>query len=253
MKGKNAYRKLIIRLARVLFLVSVLALWSFTARQNYKSQCQEYIDVKIDYNNNLSFIDRADVLEILNRHLDAPLPGRALSDISTGDMEQWLEANPWIARAGAFFDMHGNLHIDIVQKEPVVRVIHNNGVSYYLDKSGTLLPLSGKFTARVPVATGFPGKMLPEQERNRLLRLALYLHNREFLRAFTEQIAWTEEGYVLIPKIGDQYVVIGDTGRLNEKFRNLRAFYRHVASTQGWNRYQRIDLRFKDQIVCTKR
>mgnify|MGYP000956836569 FL=1 len=38
-----------------------------------------------------------------------------------------------------------------------------------------------------------------------------------------------------------------------KKFRNLRAFYLQGLNNVGWNKYEKISLRFDNQVICTKR
>ena len=51
----------------------------------------------------------------------------------------------------------------------------------------------------------------------------------------------------------DALIVIGDDQRLEEKFTNLLAFYREKLNAGGWNNYSQISLKYKDQVVCTKK
>jgi cell division protein FtsQ len=44
--------------------------------------------------------------------------------------------------------------------------------------------------------------------------------------------------------------VIGDTNNIPEKFEKLTDFYVDGLNHVGWNKYQIIDLKYKNQIVC---
>ena len=54
------------------------------------------------------------------------------------------------------------------------------------------------------------------------------------------------------PKIGDQKIRLGKAQNIESKLDNLRTFVEEVVPYQGWEVCQMIDLRFKDQIVCTR-
>jgi len=40
---------------------------------------------------------------------------------------------------------------------------------------------------------------------------------------------------------------------LNEKFENLRSFMQIALPREGWDHYSFINLKYKNQIVCTKK
>ena len=54
-------------------------------------------------------------------------------------------------------------------------------------------------------------------------------------------------------KVGDQVIELGDTTNLENKFADLLAFYRNGMPRAGWDAYSKISLKFKDQVVCTKK
>ena len=59
--------------------------------------------------------------------------------------------------------------------------------------------------------------------------------------------------FELVPRVGSQRILLGDGSALEQRFEKLRLFYRDGMPKADWRRYAKIDLRFADQIVCTKR
>lgn len=55
----------------------------------------------------------------------------------------------------------------------------------------------------------------------------------------------------LIPRIGSHTIIFGKAEDIDIKFRKLKAMYR-VFNKIGWNLYKSINLKFKDQVICTK-
>ncbi|MBS1689581.1 MAG: hypothetical protein JSS96_12715, partial [Bacteroidetes bacterium] len=49
----------------------------------------------------------------------------------------------------------------------------------------------------------------------------------------------------------NQRILLGDTARLAEKFDNLFLFYKNILNRVGWDKYETLDLRFKDQVVAS--
>jgi cell division protein FtsQ len=52
--------------------------------------------------------------------------------------------------------------------------------------------------------------------------------------------------------VGGQVIEFGSTENMEEKFRNLRAFYDQVMTPHNWNKYNRIILKFNNQVIAKK-
>jgi cell division protein FtsQ len=73
------------------------------------------------------------------------------------------------------------------------------------------------------------------------------------LNALIEQIYVLSNGKIqLVTKAGSHLVQFGDTTDAAEKLENLKYFYKYGLVKTGWNKYGKINLEFKNQIVCTK-
>jgi hypothetical protein len=64
---------------------------------------------------------------------------------------------------------------------------------------------------------------------------------------------WREPELVLIPRAGDHRILLGrlDGGEA-ERLEKLRRFYLEGLWHEGWNRFAQIDIRYRDQVVCTE-
>ena len=56
-----------------------------------------------------------------------------------------------------------------------------------------------------------------------------------------------------MPKIGDQVIILGDGENINKKFKKLEIFYKKAMPKEGWNSYKSINLKYKNQVVATKK
>jgi cell division protein FtsQ len=92
--------------------------------------------------------------------------------------------------------------------------------------------------------------------------LADFIRHHEFWNAQVQQVFVNASGEMeLIPRVGNHTIVLGDLEggqagyekEMEEKFNKLFLFYREGLSKQGWDKYNTINLTFKDQIVCTKK
>ena len=58
---------------------------------------------------------------------------------------------------------------------------------------------------------------------------------------------------MMVPKVGDHVIELGTIDDLDNKFSNLLTFYLNGMPRAGWNTYSKISLKFKGQVVCTKK
>lgn len=202
------------------------------------------------------------LLEKLAASFTKPLESLSLNDIDIKRVEEVLEAQAFIADADAFVDDDLQLNIIVTQRVPLLRIIGESGQNYYLDEDGIRMPLSEKYTARVPVVTGnvmlwsdnFMGD--PTNQLYQLVELARLIREDEFLNALIEQIYINNNGeWVLAPKVGDQVIHLGryDKSGAENKLKRLKTFYRQGLPYEGWSKYKSFDLRYNDQVVARKR
>ncbi len=69
----------------------------------------------------------------------------------------------------------------------------------------------------------------------------------------TDPEKWREPHLELIPRAGNHTVVLGELdGTERERLENLRLFYRRTLWHEGWEAYSVINIKYQNQIVCTK-
>lgn len=203
-----------------------------------------------------SLVKSGDILNSITRSIGFRLEGLAIRELDVARLERMLEKDPLILRADVFVDARNNLHIRVKQRQPLMRVIDQNGFSYYLDKDGVQMPLSPHFSARVLVASGYIPPHVPdflERKRHTLKSLFLLAHDilsDPFFRDMIGQMYINNQGeIVLSPILGDQKILFGGYRDAREKLRNLKIFYKEALPYAGWRKYDFIDLRFRGQVV----
>ena len=219
------------------------------------NKCQG-VQVHISGVSNNFFIDKKDVEVIINRFTSGTARGRKLNDFRLRDMENALRKEIWIRDAQVYFDNNDQLQVEVEEREPIARVFAVNDYTFYIDSSMSILPLSEKFSARVPLFTGFPSdtKVLSKNDSALLAgirRISLLIAADSFLTAMIEQVDINAQlNFEMVPKIGNQLIIFGDAREAVQKFEKLKLFYRQVLAKAGWNRYNVIDLQYKDQVVA---
>jgi len=262
----NKIKKIFPWLTILLYLAIVLPL---TAAKRHEVMC-EGIKVKVLDENESFFIEEGDVLKMLKNRQDA-IVGININDIDINELEEILQLHPSIKTANVYRTLQGEVGIKITQRDPILRIINKKGQSFYIDEEGKIMPLSTKYTAHVLVASGninlsYSKIKMDQKEKigdnsvdnsNSLLldlyKLASYIYHDEFWNAQIEQIYVNKNDIELIPRVGSHVIVLGSIENYEAKFRNLKALYVQGLPRAGWNTYGKINLKYNNQVICTKR
>jgi len=234
----------------------VLLVAAITKRNN--ERCTS-IDININGVQNNFFIAKKDVVSILEKTNGGSIEKKPLHSINLSLMEAALQKNKWIKNAELFFDNNNILVVKITEREPIARIFTTSGLSFYIDSSLTRLPLSDKFSPRLPVFTDFPtdSNVLSKEDSNLIKdikALSEFINDSPFWMAQIDQIDITPgRTFDLIPKLGDQIIHFGNGQNHLEKFNNLLCFYKQVLTKIGWTHYSSISVQFKGQIVAVRR
>lgn len=264
------------KLLRILYILmwvvltgGLLTLVGFTTIEHNDTMCKSYF-VNINYGKADKLITNPDVDSIL-RAVHNPLKGQYLGDINIEKIESAVKRQPYVADADVYMYLDGTVEIDISQRQPVLRIYNTRNESFYLDGLGHLLPLNPSFSARVIIANGFINEPFSRKTcylvdsvrmkdsleygsvMNNLYKVATYIMKDRFFRAQIQQIYVNQNGEMeLIPRVGNHVILIGNADDLEEKFDKLFVFYRKGLSQTGWQKYNLINIKYKNQVVCSK-
>lgn len=255
----------------VLLIIGLVVSLGFVNKEQDSLLCKS-LDVKVNQEDDLYFLDKLDVAKLIYDRGDS-IVGQPKSSINIPELEKALNSHADIANAEVYISIDGEVKVEVKQRKPLIRIINVNGDSYYIDKEGKLMPLSDKYTAKVLVANGnilepFASRYMYSMEDikkdslanansmlDELFAMAKYITADKFWNAQVQQIYINKERDMeIVPMAGDQKIIFGDTSAMDEKFKKLMIFYQQGLNTTGWwDKYSTINLKFKNQIVCTKK
>lgn len=213
--------------------------------------------VAIHYNNCKKYhsVEEREILDlaITNRNIDIQHTPASRLDIHA--MEKTIMANPWIANAQVFIDNERILHMYVTQRIPVVRVFQQNGSSYYMDTTMSIIPLSSNYIYYSTVVANVPPVTTDSVSwalRRDIISLVRTIQADSFWSAQISHVIVDSPGmYELVPVLGDHKILFGDAMNAREKFNNLFAFYKNVLNRIGWDKYQVLDVRFDGQVIAS--
>lgn len=241
--------KKILNIVYFLVGVSLLIFLSLTSRENQSEIICNSLSISIETKGGLFFIDE-EMIEGLLLESEDSLLGKSFEDINIYLLEDFVEEHPNIEKAELYLALNGTLCVDVKQRKPIVRVFEEEQ-SYYLDSKTEPIPLSDKYSARVLQV--YWNEITPA--RKEILKTVLTaVEDDEFFKAQITALEFDENDELIIyPRVGDHKIILGEAQNIEEKFEKLKVFYRHGLENVGWNRYSHINLKFENQVVCTKR
>ena len=120
---------------------------------------------------------------------------------------------------------------------------------FYIDENGTKMPVSESYSARVPVFSGDYNEIT----KNSILKVLQAIDQDVFL---TKQIVGIEllsnGNFKLRNRAFDFEIDFGKPVNIHRKFANYKAFFQKAVRSQKMHEYNKINLRFTEQVVCTK-
>ena len=169
--------------------------------------------------------------------------------------ENTLNNNYFVDNAEIFPELNGMVYINLYQRIPVLRVMSNNNKSYYIDKNGKRMPVSYKYTTKSLVASGFIENSNPLLGVDKqLYEMALFINKDVFLSALIGQIYVKKDTeMLLVPKIGDFTIDFGNASNMENKFMKLKVLYLKILPFEGWNKYNNVIIKYKNQIIVNKK
>ena len=250
------WKKKIVQVSWLLLGVGTIVLFGAAMIKKNNKTCAD-LKIEITGAEEHLFIDEKDVKELITKNAD--LADKKVNEIDLKAIETELEKTAWVKNAELFFDNKQVLQVKIEERQPIARVFTMQGSSFYLDSAGIRLPLSDKMSARVTMFTNFPNdKLVMASSDSALLKgivkLGNYISADSFWRAQIEQVAITPQGtFEMIPTVGDQTILFGNADNMEDKFLNLYTFYKKAWLQYGMNSYEKLDVRFKNQVVAVKK
>jgi len=249
------WKKILMRTLWIMLGVATMVLFVMAWQEKDKKTIKD-IQIQIAGEETQLFINERDIKEMLKA--GGHIIGAKMSSLNLSAIEKTVAGNPWVKKAQIYYTNKQVLHVLIEERIPMSRIFTPGGASFYLDSTGLRLPLSEKVVARVPMFTGFPSdRPILSKPDSQLLKevvaLGKFLNKDSLWGAQIAQIDITPQAnFELVPVIGDHIISLGKATDLEAKFSRLQTFYKQAWMQKGVRFYERIDIRYKDQVVAIK-
>ena len=247
------WKAILITTTWVLCLSGLVVLMGLIEKEKATLVCK---DVRVLIPGTQNLIERAEIDHILLSN-SGKLVGREVKSINIQKLETALQANAFIRYAKVYADINGVLNVQILQREPILRIINIAGMDFYVDREGNKIPMSENFTANVLIANGliyedFNGKVdtLKSKLAKDLYKAAAFISADTLWNNQIEQLYVNQKNEIeMVPRVGNQKIILGDADSLKVKFSNLYVFYKKAMPRVGWATYKTINIKYTNQVI----
>ncbi len=265
--------KLLVKILLITLWIAIAAgvvvMMGFANEMHDVKKCKG-ITCRIDYRGVPPLMSGNDLIADINKKFGKP-QSKNIGEVDIAGINAFVKKNPYLENTDVMMTVEGDLLIRADQCIPIIKYFASDGQQHYIDRKGRIMPVNHAFPYKALIANGFIESPLPDgknifsvPDSNKLLRYnlkCLYgLHTiaeiivaDATLNALIEQVYISSQGKILlVTKAGSHVVQFGDTTDAAEKMENLKYFYEHGLVKAGWDKYSKLNLEYKNQIVCTK-
>jgi len=257
-------------LKNILWLVFVIAIFVVMGfiSSSKKNMVMGWPHIEINGFEDQVFLTKEDVKsKLFNQRLISE--NGTYSQLDIEKIESFLKQMHTVKSVDVFVNSGNDWEIKIELKRAIARLFNLDGSSCYLDKEGNLMPLSTNYTAHVVTINGYVNetdftKRVVDVINNDSLKtieilddlyaISNYVCLDNFLVSQITHIYVNEnKEFELIPRVGNQRIIFGDATKIEGKFKKLNVFYKEGINHAGWENYDTINIKYTNQVVCSKR
>tara|TARA_B100001250_G_C19773134_1_gene778198 strand:- start:985 stop:1704 length:720 start_codon:yes stop_codon:yes gene_type:complete len=211
----------------------------FSQKRNFKN---ETIKVNIDFKQKKGkFLDSQMVNKLLIQRKDtAFFLKEDMLDLKL--VEDLLISNPMIASADIFRTPQGILNVKLEERKPIVRII-NKHEEFYIDNFVYKVPLSNKYSARVPIFYGQADNNLKD-----LVNFVKLIKGDSFAKVEIIDLRNLNNNYILGLRSFPFKVVWGKNSKYKNKIKKLKYLYSYLENNK-FLKIEKVNLKFDKQIV----
>lgn len=264
-KKLKKYRRIFITLGLIALVVVMVSV-----RKSYRNTiCKDLIVTVLD-SADAKYITQSSVISYLLQNIETDIEGNYFKNIDISNIENLMKMHPYVKTVEVYRAGSQVIQIKVTQRKPFIRIFDDKNFSFYVDKEGYILPLSKTYASYVSVFTGniphydslfnsnqvynIDNEIFDTSNYQLIYDLAKKIDQDEFMLSLIDQVnVLPNNEFEMIPKVGNCKILFGTIDSAETKFENLLAFYQQAAPKVGWDLYSQINLKYLNQVVCTKK
>lgn len=237
---------IVVSLAVIGYLVFAAVYFTNSSR----NQVCSAFDIVVKDSAQIRFVASEEIESFIKKKGLHPV-GKTLDEINTLAIRDTILTNKMVQSAQVYTTSKGAVVAAIYQREPVLRVISDTKGNFYVDNNRQIMPVSVGYPVYMPIATGAIDE---DFAQNQLYDFALFLNdNPDWNAWFTQIVVQKNKDVQLIPRVGDFKITLGSLDDYPAKLAKFSLFINKGLDVVGWNRYSEINLKYDNQVVCTRK
>ncbi|MGB2397229.1 MAG: cell division protein FtsQ/DivIB [Flavobacteriaceae bacterium] len=225
------------------FILLVLLLAALTGFSNWRSKQRKLEKVEVIFRQDAPrFLSTEIVNKLLIQSQDS-LFFKQKDMLALRVIEQELLAHPTIKKAQIYTVPQGNLYVEIEERTPLFRVIGPR--AFYVDETGSEIPLSPQYSPEVPLFYG----AITKENMKALVELVSSFSRDTFLTNEVIDVRIENNQFVLGLRSFPFSVVWGRNQAFEQKVEKLKRVCAYVSSTPE-KEFSQINLIYKQQVVA---
>lgn len=250
--------KFVKRIVLILLAVGVVTIGVIAVIAMTKTTCTG-IEVVIHDENGRGAVSVGEI-EALVAQSGIAIIGEKKEQIALKAIHQLLAPHPFIKSIDAINFSGSTLLIELTTKRLLLHVFPNHGAQFFVDDTGEFLPYRTSVAEALPIVNGAvsdrfeAGKQMSDATPalQHVYNIAQFIRDDDFYSAqFKQFYVNAAHDIEVVPAVGRQLIVLGDSENLAEKLDHLKATYRNGIVYMD-ARYSCLDLRFKNRIIAKK-
>ena len=157
-------------------------------------------------------------------------------------VEDLLISNPMVANADIFRTPQGVLNVKLEERKPIARIINDNE-EFYIDNFGFRVPISKKYSARVPIFYGRADKNLKD-----LVNLIKLIKTDSLAKVEIIDLRNLKNSYVFGLRSFPFKIIWGKNSKNKQKIKKLKFLYDYLRN-RDFLKIEKVNLSFDKQIV----
>ena len=224
------------------------------AENIHRLQKCKKINILINGNNENRLTTSQEIYSLIAPNVVESPEGKPFDKINFKKIENSVKTNRLVKNCQVHRDLSGELAVDIEEYTPIARIVSNDKPNSYVTDTGELIGISPHYTVRALLLSGNYFELnhsLKGKKNKPILDLIKAINDDVFWKAqITQLIVEKDGGITLIPEIGNHQIEFGMGIEIEAKFKKLKILYREILPSKGWDKYKKISVKYRNQIVC---
>lgn len=200
--------------------------------------------IEIKFTNSSLLTDTLSVNKLLKQNLDQQSK-QFKESLDLNMLESQLKQIPEVQNIEVYEFPQGDFYVEVTERKPLFEVLSHK--HFFADSEGILFEYRSLDSLKLPVfVMDSTGASIAQTAD-----LISKLKNYPLLEMELETICLNENEYIFKLRSFPFDVILGDSSRLNQKIQKLKVFCAFQISQDSLNKYELINLSYKNQVVAS--